>query len=376
MAPIAIQTQSVTEHIGSLKLRGPSPPNVEPLGRSRLSEPIRYSGSLDKYPYHESTPSIGREYGSDLQLLDLLISPDSDNLLRDLAALVSRRGVCFFRGQDISGTDMLKLAAKISEMSGQPRDSGHCVHPIGTGMSELSSDSKPMTMEISASKQKKGGGINRRYDDVSRWASVAWHTDVSFERVPADYSMLKINVLPEMGGDTLWINTADILDRISPSFREYLETLTCEHNADFFHSEAERLGMVINQGPRGSSLNVDGSLKASHPVIRTNPVTGWKSLYVNRGFSRRIENVTKDESDMIMDYINRICMMNIDCQVRFRWEKGSIALWDNRSSWHSATFDYNEERSGERASTIGEIPYFDPSSKLRSEALREEGVRV
>ena len=49
-----------------------------------------------------------------------------------------------------------------------------------------------------------------RYEDVSRWASVAWHTDVSFERVPADYSMLKINTLPTMGGDTLWANTADV----------------------------------------------------------------------------------------------------------------------------------------------------------------------
>ena len=87
-------------------------------------------------------------------------------------------------------------------------------------------------------------------------------------------------------------------------------------------------------------------------------------------------------------------MLNIDCQVRFRWEKGSIAVWDNRSSWHTvsrnrssrlmssrlsfgqATFDYTEERSGERASTLGEVPYFDPKSKLRSESLLEEGVRV
>jgi hypothetical protein len=57
---------------------------------------------------------------------------------------------------------MLKLAAKVSEMSGQPKDSGHCMHPIGSGMSELSSDNKPMTLEISAEKQRKGGGINRR----------------------------------------------------------------------------------------------------------------------------------------------------------------------------------------------------------------------
>lgn len=109
------------------------------------------------------TPSIGREFGSDLQLLDLINAPNADELARDLAALVSRRGVCFFRGQDISGEDMLRLAAKISEMSGQPKDSGHNVHPIGSGVSELSSDNKPKTLEISAEKQRKGGGINRRW---------------------------------------------------------------------------------------------------------------------------------------------------------------------------------------------------------------------
>ncbi|CAD6587093.1 MAG: hypothetical protein TREMPRED_004659 [Tremellales sp. Tagirdzhanova-0007] len=379
MAPIATQTQTQTipsEQFHALKLRGPSPPSDDTPGRSRLTEPLKYQGSLDKFQHFEVTPSIGREFGSDLQLLDLINAPNADELARELAALVSRRGVCFFRGQNISGADMLRLAAKISEMSGQPKDSGHVVHPIGNEVSELSSDNKPKTMEISAEKQRKGGGINRRFEDVSRWASVAWHSDVSFERVPADYSILKINTLPQMGGDTLWINTADILDRMSPSFREYLETLTCEHDANFFHEEARKLGISLNKGPRGNPLNVDTSFKASHPVVRTNPVTGWKSLFVNRGFSRRIEGVTKDESDMIMDYINRICMMNIDCQVRFRWEKGSIALWDNRSSWHTATFDYTEERSGERASTLGEVPYFDPKSKLRSESLLEEGLRV
>lgn len=56
----------------------------------------------------------------------------------------------------------------------------------------------------------KGGGIRRIHDDLSRWASVAWHSDVSFEHVPADYSMLKINVLPESGGDTMWASTSDV----------------------------------------------------------------------------------------------------------------------------------------------------------------------
>jgi alpha-ketoglutarate-dependent taurine dioxygenase len=70
-----------------------------------------------------------------------------------------------------------------------------------------------------------------------------------------------------------------------------------------------------------------------------------------------------------------IAMLNFDCQVRFRWEAGSIAIWDNRSTWHSATFDYAEERAGERASSVGERPYFDPKSTLKSEGLAREGNR-
>jgi alpha-ketoglutarate-dependent taurine dioxygenase len=163
---------------------------------------------------------------------------------------------------------------------------------------------------------------------------------------------------------------------MSPSFLAYLETLKCRHNAQFFHAEAEKLGITVRDDiERGNPLNKGSTLTADHPVIRTNPVTGWKALFVNRGFSDRILDVTKDESDFIYDYVNKIAMLNFDCQVRFRWEAGSIAIWDNRSTWHSATFDYEEERAGERASSVGEVPFFDPASVLKSEGLAQEGKR-
>lgn len=104
---------------------------------------------------------------------------------------------------------------------------------------------------------------------------------------------------------------------MSPSFLAYLETLTCQHNAQFFHAEAEKLGLKVRDDiERGNPLNKGDVLTASHPVVRTNPVTGWKALFVNRGFSHRIEGVTKDESDMIMKYINDISMMNCECLLR------------------------------------------------------------
>lgn len=94
---------------------------------------------------------------------------------------------------------------------------------------------------------------------------------------------------------------------MSPSFLAYLETLKCRHNAQFFHAEAEKLGIKVRDDiERGNPLNKGDVLTAEHPVIRTNPVTGWKALYVNRGFSDRIMDVTKDESDFIYDYVNKI----------------------------------------------------------------------
>lgn len=145
-----------------------------------------------------------------------------------------------------------------------------------------------------------------------------------------------------------------------------------------------------------------------HPVIRVNPVSGWKGLFVNKEFTRRILGVSRDESDFILDYLNvswpkpstentlttqRIIANNHDLQVRFKWSVnnapgiGDVAIWDNRwvpslidvecrpltfarSTFHSATYDYGKSlRTGDRVVSIGEKPYFDPSATTRREAL-------
>ena len=114
-------------------------------------------------------------------------------------------------------------------------------------------------------------------------------------------------------------------------------------------------------------------------------------MYVNKGFFGRIDGVSRDESDIIAKYCFDLINNNMDIQCRFRWEAGSIAIWDNRCTWHSgmslpsprpelttdniALFDYNEERAGDRASSIGEKPYLDSSSQYKSEALKAEGKK-
>lgn len=149
----------------------------------------------------------------------------------------------------------------------------------------------------------------------------------------------------------------------------FLEGLTATHDASFFHDEAARLGNPLRQGERGSPLNKGGDLKTTHPIIRTNPVTGWKSVYVNKGFTKRINGVSKDESDVLLNYLFSLLTQNHDAQVRYRWTKNDVAIWDNRSTMHCATYDYDAARAGDRVCSLGEAPYLDPSSTGRREAL-------
>lgn len=98
-------------------------------------------------------------------------------------------------------------------------------------------------------------------------------------------------------------------------------------------------------------------------------VTGWKSVFVNRGFTKRINGVTKDESDVLLGYLFNLLTQNHDAQVRFKWRKNDMGIWDNRSTWHSATYDYVEARAGDRVCSLGEAPYLDLTSKGRKEDL-------
>lgn len=197
--------------------------------------------------------------------------------------------------------------------------------------------------------------------------------------------MLKIHTLPATGGDTLWASGYEIYDRLSPAMQKFLEDLTATHDANFFLEEAERLGNPIRKGIRGNPLNFGEALTAIHPVIRTNrellhthrlfiltpktAITGWKSVYVNKGFTKRINGITKDESDLILSYLFNLVTQNHDAQVRFKWRPNDLAIWDNRSTWHCATYDYEQARAGDRVCSLGEAPYLDLERWGRKEAL-------
>jgi alpha-ketoglutarate-dependent taurine dioxygenase len=335
-----------------------------PAAHTRLRQPLVDLGNLDEYAFEDCTPAIGREYNT-LQVRDILSHSNAEAIIQDLAVNISRRGVVFLRNQDLTPVEMKQFCEILTSVAGCPDASGLHIHPLTEESSELGDQ----ISVISSEKQAKGGGLTHQLSDTSRLASVGWHADITFEPVPSDYAMLKIHTLPPTGGDTLWASGYEIYDRLSPAMQIFLEGLTATHDAKFFLEEAERLGNPLRQTIRGHPLNHGNSLTAEHPVIRTNPVTGWKSVFVNKGFTRRINGVTKDESDLLLKYLFDLIVNNHDAQVRFKWRKNDLAIWDNRSNWHCATYDYAAARAGDRVCSLGEAPYLDLASTGRKSAI-------
>ncbi|KAL2820556.1 hypothetical protein BDW59DRAFT_174472 [Aspergillus cavernicola] len=340
-----------------------------------IREPLKYSGSLDEYKSFDVTPVIGREF-SDLQLTDIL---NDEAKIRDLAITVSRRGVVFFRNQSLNSDEQKILGQKLGELTGKPATSKlhrHAVNNSGRNITVNEHGKLDDEISVISSEVNRKLYGNRFFSDAQNLASEGWHADITFERVPSDYAILKITHSPEdqTGGDTLWASGYEVYDRLSPPIQKLADTLTAVHHQPSFNKIAQEHGIELIDGDRGAPENTGFDFKASHPLVRTNPVTGWKSLFgaagqVDNGW---IEGVSKYESEILKKYFRQLIAENHDLQVRFKWETNDLAIWDNRSVFHSATNDYDGKRQGNRVVSLGEIPYHDPVSKSRREALAAE----
>jgi len=297
-------------------------------------------------------------------------------LSRILTFLVSQRGVVFFRSQDNLTADLQKeLIQRIGLASGKPKTSGLHIHPILNSEREGYRVTDPEISTIDSELNKKiykDAGKLSIITQSRKQKSGQWHSDIAFEPVPADYSSLRLVNLPKTGGDTLWASGYEIYDRISAPYQKFLESLTCTFSQPGFIEAAGRGGFTIYDKPRGAPENVGRELTAVHPVVRTNPVTGWKSIFPVGGHISHINDITELESKALLKWFNRLLVDNHDLQVRFKWKnQNDIAIWDNRSVFHTATHDIEGqgERYGVRTVSIGERPYFDPESKSRKDDL-------
>lgn len=203
--------------------------------------------------------------------------------------LVSQRGVVFFRSQEITQKQQQILATRLGELSGKPSTSKLHIHPLTAEFGEFGDFISVIDSEFNRIAH------DAEIDDQSLLASGGWHSEfpspksqvncsITFEKTPSDYAILKIHTLPETGGDTLWASAYEAYDRLSLPYRKFLEGLTAIHSAQQFNTVAARHGRKVRTYQRGAPDNIGDDLRAIHPVIRTNPVTGWKGLFVNKEY--------------------------------------------------------------------------------------------
>ncbi|KAF1996008.1 TauD-domain-containing protein [Amniculicola lignicola CBS 123094] len=331
-------------------------------------EPLQLKGILDQFKSFDVTPVIGREF-SDVNLKEWLRAPNSDELIRDLAITISQRGVVFFRKQDDLDNDLQKeLAQRLGALSGKPETSKLHIHPVSNSGRRLGG--KDDEISVISSEQAKQIYKNRFLNVSAKKQSAkeGWHSDITFEPVPSDYALLRLTELPKTGGDTLWASGYELYDRLSEPYQKFFESLTGTYAQPGFALAAKENDFELYSKPRGAPENVGTELIAEHPIVRTNPVTGWKSVFGVGHHIQKINGLTDQESRRALDWFVQLIVENHDLQVRHRWQNANdLAIWDNRSVYHTATFDYAGQgpRTGQRAVSLGERPYLDPNNQTR-----------
>ncbi|HEX3991429.1 MAG TPA: TauD/TfdA family dioxygenase, partial [Acetobacteraceae bacterium] len=267
--------------------------------------------SIDKY-----TPIIGAEIsGVDLNQL-------SNRQVDEIHRALAENSVIFFRDQQLSQEQHLAFGRNFGELHIHP------AAPHAPGHDEL------MIIHADKSSPRANGE--------------GWHSDVSCDTTPPMGSILYIRQTPPKGGDTLFSSMYAAYEALSDRMKAYLEGMTAVHDG-----EENYRGTYAYAGVGDKPTYP----RAEHPVIRTHPVTGKKALYVNRGFTKRLLGVPRDESKAILEYLWDHAE-NPLFQCRFRWQPNSVAFWDNRCVQHRAMWDYwPHTRSGFRVTVAGDKPY-------------------
>jgi taurine dioxygenase len=179
-----------------------------------------------------------------------------------------------------------------------------------------------------------------------------WHSDETFLEEPPMGTLLHAQVIPPVGGDTCWASCTAAYDALSPSMQRYLEGVSAMH-------DLSRTAELKYASGRGTAEEYARAIAAerrfAHPVVRTHPETGAKSLFVNPTYTRYLVGLPPDESETILGFLYRH-MVKERFVVRHRWAAGDLVLWDNRCTMHTVLNDFGGHRRMYRVSVLGDRP--------------------
>ncbi|MBT5457786.1 MAG: taurine dioxygenase [Rhodospirillaceae bacterium] len=256
-----------------------------------------------------ASPAVGAEIGN----IDLT-RPLTDAELAELKRAFLEYGVVFFRDQKISFEDHARLGEYFGSLG----------QHVGVNTNSQTTDD-PRVRKFHAD------------GDTPRVSGNVWHTDQSCAEVPPIASILYLHTVPpNSGGDTGFANAYAAYDALSDRMKTYLDGLTALHD--------------------GRDVFGDGTPNAIHPLICRHPETGRKLIYIADSFTKRINEVSREESDMIIRFLLDHCRRP-EWSMRFHWRPHSLAFWDNRCMQHRAISDYLPNvRSGYRVQIEGVAP--------------------
>ncbi|KAH6904572.1 alpha-ketoglutarate catabolism dioxygenase [Coprinopsis sp. MPI-PUGE-AT-0042] len=188
----------------------------------------------------------------------------------------------------------------------------------------------------------------KEYLGDDRINHISWHSDISYELQPPGTTFFFILDQPETGGDTIFSSQVEAYNRLSDEFKKRLEGLRAVHSAVRQADFSKRRGGPVRREP----------VETEHPLVRTHPVTGEKALYVNQGFTRNIVGFKKEESDYLLNFLYDHISKSADFHIRATYEPGTLVVWDNRVTVHSATPDFSNtfRRHAVRLTPQAEIP--------------------
>ena len=262
--------------------------------------------------FNPITPQFGAEL-DDITLLDL----DATGI-RALQQLAAERGVVVARNQVMTMQEQVDFGKRLGTLLTTPINEGRIPEEL---------------LVINANEKSK------------KVPGQGWHSDASSEAIPPGLSMLRMELVPDVGGDTLFADMYQAFEALSEEMQIFLKGLNARHD------------------PKGHYLYLSGVKKlhelpsAVHPVVRTHPLTGRQSLYVNSGFVGKIVELNDSESRALLNMLYDHIAYNVSAQCRVSWQPDTVTFWDNRCVQHHAAFDYfPARRRGYRVTVVGEAP--------------------
>ncbi|BBJ46668.1 taurine dioxygenase [Streptomyces antimycoticus] len=272
------------------------------------------------YERFELAP-LGRVIGAEIRGLDLS-RPLDPALREELNRALLEWKVLFFRGQHLTPERQRGFARHWGELETNPL--------LAAGTSE------------DVVRFDKGSGATPTFENI-------WHADVTFRTRPALGAVLQLREVPPVGGDTLWADMAAAYDNLPAEVKDRIDGATAVH--DFIP------GFSRFYGPERLAPFQEMFPPVEHPVVRTHPETGRRMLFVNTSFTTRITGMEREESDRLLSFLCRQAHVP-EYQVRFHWQPGDIAFWDNRATQHYAVNDYAPHRRvAERVAIEGDQPF-------------------